>query len=368
MVKKSLINYRLVSFFGVAALLISVECAAVEVIRPEDESLLWEINAPEDRSVREVLEEKVINPYNEPSNVEEIIFIQEPLKPVKAPGLGAIRVPDEVNEKAEELDDPDIIKVNPKTPRSVMYLIGKERKAYEASRKEWYNPDFSVLNGKDPEIKDEAREALINGYKNRISDCMDSRKDKLNMEMSMLDKGNSYDSAAYLSQSFEAIEQCYDAVGMDILYNLYGDDDEAMEDFEKKIADFHVSATKPGIKTKYCGETCSMRSIAEWQLDEFAEYRTYLAELINKAPDKPKVKEVAIEEPAPVVDDEVWFDEDEDVGANADTEFNEADSDTFIYHDPKRGPIRVRQVEAPRVQPVIMYDEDGVPLIDESEF
>lgn len=355
MVKKSLIFCGLMNFLSASALLMPVDCAAIDVIRPEDEKLLWEINAPENHSLRNVFEDQVLNPNNEPSNVEEIIFIQEPLKPMRAPGLGAVRVPSDINEKAKDYEDPTIIKVNPKTPRSVMYLIGKERKAYESSRKEWFNLDYSLLKTQAPEMRDEAREALIKEYRDRINDCIGSRQEKLDMEVSMLGNGNSYDSAAYLSQTFEAIEQCYDGIGLDILHQLYGEDDEAMEAFEKRIAKFHVNTTRPGINTKYCGESCSLRAMAEWQLDEFAEYRTYLAELIDQAPEKPKVKVATEENPVPVVDDEIWFDEDED-------------DDTFIYEDRKRGPIRVRKVEAPQTQPVMMYDDDGVPFIDESEF
>lgn len=358
MVKKSLVNYRFMNFISAVALLIPVHCGAIEVIRPEDEKLLWEINAPQDRSVRNVFEDRVLNPDNKPSNVEEIIFIQEPLKPMRAPGLGAVRVPEDINEKVQketdDYDDPTVIKVNPKTPRSVMYLIGKERKAYEASRKEWFNLDYSLLKKQEPEMRDEQREALIKEYRDRINDCIGSRQERLDVEISLLGSGNSYDSAAYLSQTFEAIEQCYDEVGVDILRQLYGDDDEAMEAFEQRIAKFHVNTTRPGINTKYCGESCSLRAMAEWQLEEFANYRTYLAELIDQAPAEPKVKVATNKNPVPVVDEEIWFDEDED-------------DDTFIYEDEKRGPIRVRKVEAPSAQPVMMYDDDGVPFIDESE-
>jgi len=358
MIKKSLIFCWLMNFLCVAALLKPTLCGAVDMLRAEDENLLWETQAPETQTVRSVLEERIINHNDEePSNVEEIIFISEPLKPMRAPGLGAVRLPEDINEKEdlnakkEELDDPAIIKVNPKTPRSVQYLIGKEREAYEASKKEWFNPEFSLLNKKEEEPVNEAREALIQGYRNRINDCLDSRQEKLDMEMSMLGVGNSYDSAAYLSQTFEAIEQCYDGVGVDIVLGLYGDDDETMKDFEKKIPDFHIHSTKPGINTKYCGENCSMRSMAEWQLEKFSDYRAYLAELISNAPDEPKIKADEID--APLIDDEILADE--------------ASDDTFLYEDKQRGLIRVRKVDAPKAQPVMMYDDEGVPFIDESE-
>ena len=357
MVNKSLMFCRLMSVLAVSFYVWPADCRAVDVLRPEDENLLWEVNAQEKNNVRDVLREATYNQEERPSNVEEIIFIEEPLRPMRAPGLNAIRVPDEINAKAEEYDDPDIIKVNPKTPRTVKYLIGKEREAYEASRREWYNPDFSVLNGQNPTFHDEEREARISQYKDDINDCIDSRRDRLDMEMSMLGQGNAYDSAAYLSQTFEAIEQCYDKVGLDIVLNLYGDDDEALDEFGNTVRRFHVNSVNPGVNTKYCGESCSMRSIAEWQLEKFAEYRTYLAELIDKAPEKPKVQ-ARVDEVMTPVEDEIYFDEDE-----------AADDDgTFIYEDEKRGKIRVRQVEAPFVQPVMMYDDEGIPLIDEAEF
>jgi len=358
MIKKSLIFCWLMNFLCALALLKPVDCGAVELLRAEDESIFWDNEIPEAQSVRSVLEETIIDDYHdEPSNVEEIIFIQEPLKPMRAPGLGAVRLPEDINEKEDfsekkdEINDPTIIKVNPKTPRSFQYLIGKEREDYEASKKEWFNPELLITNRKEEKPVDEQREALINGYRERINACMDSRKEELDMEMSMLGVGNSYDSAAYLSQTLEAVEQCYDGAGVDIVLGLYGDDDETMKAFEKKIPDFHIHSTAPGISTKYCGENCSLRAMAEWQLEKFSDYRAYLAELISNAPEKPKTKVDEVE--VPLIDDEVLA--------------NEEGDDTFLYEDKQRGLIRVRKVDAPKAQPVMMYDDEGVPFIDESE-
>ena len=102
--------------------------------------------------------------------------------------------------------------------------------------------------------------------------------------MDMLGGTEVYTNAAYLSQSLEDLEQCYDDVGLDIIRRFYNDDEAKMNEYREETQKFHVVSDDVSFDAKFCGDNCGVRAVAEAQLQKFADYRAYLAELLIKAP------------------------------------------------------------------------------------
>jgi hypothetical protein len=130
-----------------------------------------------------------------------------------------------------------------------------------------------------------AHRRLIDDYKAKAADCLGSRKDQLDMEMSMLDGKQLYRNVAYLSETFEDIMHCYDDLGLDIIDVFYYGDNEVLRKYNQTTPQFEVKSTAPNFDTKYCHDGfCSMASVAELQLDKFADFERYLHQLLDEAP------------------------------------------------------------------------------------
>lgn len=99
----------------------------------------------------------------------------------------------------------------------------------------------------------------------------------------MLYQGNVYDAAAYLSQTFAEVNACYENIGYDIINAYYDGNPEMLTAFAKKAQSFYVGGADTGFNPKFCGEDCSMQAIADAQMEQYAAFRTYLAQLLAGA-------------------------------------------------------------------------------------
>jgi len=338
-------NKNLIFFFLATSFLIMAtgRSNAVDTLRPEDEDILWETD--EEGKIKGYLYELTDAVYDEHGNL--IIREQVPVRSLGMP-VQAIPVPEEITAKAIDYTDPTLLDVNPETPRTLDYPIGEEREKLRAPLLEPYDPAITSL-AKKPK-KNCARIHRLLPYRRAIDKCLETRKEKLDIELSMLSSGDKYAdkyrNAAYLSQTFAEIEECYDSLGLDIVEEFYSEDPDKLREYNQRVKDFHVNSTDPSFNPKYCGENCSLSAIADLQMEKFNDFKKYLVELLRKAPFKTA-------QPLPVVNNNALTQED--------IEFlkEEATINNYGYGHRHLPPRHKNTTQ--------MYDEDGVPLIDEND-
>ncbi len=147
-------------------------------------------------------------------------------------------------------------------------------------QKEWFVPRTQEIKTMPSAPKD----PLIEEIKEQIHNCMANKSDELDVEKSLLKQGNFYNNVAYLSQTFEDINTCYENIGYDIISLYYNDNQRVLNNFEKKKNSFYVTGTTPSFKPTHCKEDCTFDAVVETQLDKFKEFRTYLSELLANRP------------------------------------------------------------------------------------
>ena len=135
------------------------------------------------------------------------------------------------------------------------------------------------------------------------------------MEMAMLDNKEFAKNAAYVSQTMESIEQCYDDLGMEIIENLYDDDNDVLRRYNKDVEQFRVKSAAPSFDSRYCeGGVCSFSAVAMLQREKFDDFRAYLSRLVMDAPITQEITDPTLneDEPLPWEDggDDVMVDED----------------------------------------------------------
>lgn len=178
------------------------------------------------------------------------------------------------------------------------YPSKKERNEARQPLREWYNPELNMKEETlaKEQIQPEIPDATLENFKMAISNCLDSRKDALDIDKSMLYRQNTYDAAAYLSQSFEEINRCYENIGFDIIDTYYQGNSVLKNSFMQKAKTFYLSGTDVNFSPRFCGENCSLDALVTAQMDKFAEFRTYLAQLLEERPsssDFPSLNEYA---------------------------------------------------------------------------
>ena len=379
-------NKKLVfcSFLALFQIFGSLKAEAVDFIRAEDEDILWDTDAQSEPTLQAVLTEATDTNYDEYGRMR--VRVQQ-----KGPSLGvplhAVKVPDEINARAPLYDNPELVKANAYRAQPVEYSSYNKDNARESSRGP-IDPEL-LMNGYTPEMVGSHQDRVA-FYENEIYKCLDTRKDLLSVEMGVLEEGSLYNNAAYLSQTFEDIELCYDNIGLDIIDEFYGADNDVLREYNQHSAEFHVSGVDAGLDVKYCGEYCSVKAIAELQLDKFSDYRVYLYNLLHDAPLKspevvcdkdpvPAPKAVARVERRPVhaarnpekraaprtvrvrtPDGQIKY-----VRLNNDGEYeltdNEAEAQMAVT--PQRTIRSAPKSDASGMQ----FDYDGVPLIDEDD-
>jgi len=368
--KKNLLFYTILTSIALCA----YDSAATDMIRPEDEEILWDVEATEGETAKGIMYDLTDGSYDKEG---KLVIHHQQRVPSKGEAIQSIPVPDEINQQAPLYDTDEVIKINPNTPRSLNYPIGKERESINAPRLEAFDPDFFKKDKKSPE-EEAARQAMLKSWKDAINDCQDRYKDKLGLEVTFLNAGDLYDNAASLSQTMTEIEQCYDSLGMDILDNFYPQDREKLKEYNQTVADFHIKSNDASFNPKYCGETCSLSAVVHLQLDKFDEFKAYLFKLIKEAPEKPVIptEPTEINEEAPWVDENIFDDdmirEDEPQAPRYIENKPVPQAVRFRDQDGNLHIIRQKQSELKEVSPVstpevIHYDTDGIPLIDERD-
>lgn len=344
-------NKKLIFFLLMTSLMLAQvrTSSAVDTLRQEDEDILWKTD--ENGKVTGYLYELTDAEYDEKGNL--VIRRQVPVRSLGTP-VQAIPVPEYINAQAPNYDDPTILKVNPDSPRTLNYPIGKERARVDAPLLEPFDPKLTSPK-QNKELNPEYTNR-INAYKEAINTCIDTRKDELDLEISMLENGNLAKNAAYLSQTFAEIENCYDGIGLDILEEFYPNDTEKLRQYNRQVKSFHVNSADVSFNAKYCQENCSLQAVAETQMENFMHFKSYLFDLLKSAP----VKKAEEPKEIPAPNDEIWLDEelnDEALPQKGDVFYTES-----IYKEP------ASEVESDNITPpVMMFDTDGVPLIDEAD-
>ena len=122
----------------------------------------------------------------------------------------------------------------------------------------------------------------IETYRTKIAACLDLQKEQLDLETDMLYKGNIYDDTAYLTQTMTKVNLCYQSIGFEIIDEFYQGSDKIRRKYEEKSQTFFVKAND--MNPKYCEDNCSVAALVKKQQDKFADFRTYLAELIAQRP------------------------------------------------------------------------------------
>ncbi|MBR2273277.1 MAG: hypothetical protein IJ864_00350 [Alphaproteobacteria bacterium] len=299
------------SFLVLIAAMLSVSSvSAVELLRLEDENIVLNTEEQHPADLQNEVPEMA-----DIGGTEEILFVvsakdgeQIPEKPFRGQGLQDISVPQEINGTVQNYQRGATITpftadltVNPHTPRSLEYPIGRERAEADAWRYELYEPRVNRSNEDEAfmqqkQIRDEA-------YLKKINACKDSRAEEIDMEMALLRGDDFIHNAAYLSQTMAELAQCYDDLGMEIIDELYDGDNDILREYNKKSATFEVKSSAPNFDTRYCENgVCGFAAVAMAQLEKFDDFRAYLSRLVIDAPVKKRLQTKFSD--LPMVDDE----------------------------------------------------------------
>ena len=178
-----------------------------------------------------------------------------------------------------------------------VYPSKSEREAARQPLREWYNPEAQpyagagarqAAGGADNVAAADgvsARDVEADRWRNEISACLDDNQDAVEMEQAMLYKSNTYEAAAYLSQTFAKVNACYENIGYGIINDYYGGDPAMEKEFAEMARRFYVGGADTGFNPAFCGDNCSLAAVANAQRHKFAEFRTYLAALIENRPE-----------------------------------------------------------------------------------
>lgn len=287
MIKKSLLLCGIALF----SITLHTPCSAVEVLRAEDEGILWSWRADADDSDKGTLTKTIggnmVEQRMSKNNIK--IVTKNGLQDVTNSHIQEIAVPDYINAQAPEFANDEL------APAHAPYMVRRPApramaqnnqpinlgrlSSKEMSRRKWYKPNMSAAS--------RAHQALIFSYLEAIDACTDNVSDRLAVEESFINQGNLYNNSAYLSNTFKEIEQCYDDIGLDIIDDFYDSDPEVWKEYNRRVQGFHVNSHDVLFNPRYCGEgSCSMKAIADLQMDKFDEYKAYLIELLENAPEK----------------------------------------------------------------------------------
>lgn len=178
-----------------------------------------------------------------------------------------------------------------------VYPSKSEREAARQPLREWYNPEAQPYAGAGARQAKggadgvagangvSAHDVEADRWRNEISACLDDNQDAVEMEQAMLYKSNTYEAAAYLSQTFAKVNACYENIGYGIINDYYGGDPAMEKEFAEKARRFYVGGADTGFNPAFCGDNCSLAAVANAQRHKFAEFRTYLAALIENRPE-----------------------------------------------------------------------------------
>ncbi|MCM1323901.1 MAG: hypothetical protein NC218_07055 [Acetobacter sp.] len=124
----------------------------------------------------------------------------------------------------------------------------------------------------------------IASLRTSIDACLDLRENQLNVELSMYEQEKNRNNLAYISQTLQDINLCYEDIGAEIIEKYYDSDVYKFAAYHKKAKSFYVRATDASFDARFCGKNCSMNAVFEAQIAKFAEFRAYLNELLDERP------------------------------------------------------------------------------------
>lgn len=165
----------------------------------------------------------------------------------------------------------------------IIYMTpqAQERVAARASLEERDNTEHRQSFQKDFA---DSEDIGTKSYRNRMADCFAQQQSSLELDRALFYQQNRSETTARISQVFAEINGCYEDIGYDIISEYYSGDEEMMQKFANKVPEFYVTGTDVAFNTKFCGEFCSMDAIFNAQTDKFAEFRTYLSQLLAERP------------------------------------------------------------------------------------
>ena len=181
-----------------------------------------------------------------------------------------------VQEETKPISTPSIVNTAP----SKIFPTKKERSQTRAEEKEWFS-----IRTKEEIVQEPVQEdPLIAELKTAINNCYNNNKEKLEIEKSLLREGNLYNNTAYITETFETINLCYENLGLDIISLYYADAPKVIKEFENKTKTFYIKATDTSFNVKQCDENCSLEALIDNQVNKFKEFELYLSNLVDNRP------------------------------------------------------------------------------------
>ena len=161
--------------------------------------------------------------------------------------------------------------------RSVNFPVGNERK----DDKEWFKP-FKFEE--EQKVVEENIVSEKSEYMLKIDSCIEKGLGSFGFERNFANVGNVYKNAAYMSNNFEKTNSCLSELGIDIINNFYGADDDIINEYNDKLAGLYMQASDVNFNPSFCGERCSLKSLFDMQMAKVGEFKDYLYMLLSKAP------------------------------------------------------------------------------------
>lgn len=243
-------------FCGILGALVSANAIAYDVIKAEDEYL-----------VKDIVKVNGDNYIVETKRNMEMV-------PVANLEKDETLVMDDVVIGESVRSQPDIENIS--HPRN-RYIDGDSAKASLSQQKENKNVHLEIDGVVIDDVQGfESKEDYIDG----INDCYDDVSDDLRRQIGYFDEGFR-DSLGHISNTMADVNHCYEQIGYAIIADYYGGDANMMKKFDEESKKFYVSGKDVNFDPKFCDENCSVRAILDAQIAKFAEFRIYLAKLLN---------------------------------------------------------------------------------------
>ena len=250
-------------FCGILGALVSANALAYDTIKAEDEYLLRDIiKVNGDKYIVET-KKSIENAPVEYLGGDETLVVDDATF-----GESAKRKTENVEGKLSH-------------PRD-RYLSGESAKkaVKEANEKRTLeimtdDGEVFVIDGEVPQGF-ETKEDYIEG----INECYDNNSEDLSDAITLYDSG--FKSAlANVTNIMADINHCYEQIGYAIIADYYDGDKFMMKNFDEESKKFYVSGTGVDFDPKFCDDNCSVRAIIDAQVAKFADFRTYLAKLLD---------------------------------------------------------------------------------------
>lgn len=255
MLKKTNIYFCVIS----AICYLSTPAFSYDIIEKKDEALL-----------KDIIDETTITHSSSTSSLTSNPYIQPSL-----------------SEDLEEIENTKPEDVIPSSKES-FYPTKEERAQNRYEEKEWFKPRVKEIIQPNSLANIDENDPYLEEIKSSIHDCLNNKQNELDIGQTLLKEGNIYNNTAYLSQTFEDINTCYENIGYNIISLYYNDNEWTLQNYKQKLKTFYVSSSDAKFDTTYCTENCSLDAMVKNQINQFKLFRTYLSELLANRPQKRK--------------------------------------------------------------------------------